>query len=201
MEETNMKVRQLSLLFILPLLVGMAIWQLGAYLSPNTAAATEAATTARLAVAHLAPFSDSNTSVTITVDGNPLLTDFSFGDTTDYLELPAGSYQVDIIPTGSITPAISSMVMLAAGTDYTAAAIGDGVNQPLELFALEDDNTPPGPGLAHLRVVHAAPFAADLGDTEVDIRTADGDLVAGLSNVPYKGFSGFIPLPIGIYDL
>jgi hypothetical protein len=191
-----MKVRQLSLLFILPLLVGLAVWQLGVYLSPNTAAANE--TEARLLVAHLAPFSDSNTSVTVEVDGSPLLTDFSFGDTTDYLELAAGSYQVDIIPTGSVTPAISSMVTLTAGIDYTAAAIGDGVNQPLELFALVDDNEAL-PDKAKVRVVHAAPFAVDLGDTEVDIRTDGGDPI--LTNVPYKGVSSYLELDPGVYDL
>jgi trimeric autotransporter adhesin len=196
-----MKVRQLSLLFILPLLVALAVVQLGSSLSTGLAAADDAATeatTARVLVAHLAPFSDGDTSVTVALNGSPALTDFSFGDTTGYLELPAGSYQVDIIPTGAITPAISGVVTLTAGIDYTAAAIGDGVNQPLELLALVDDNEAVA-GKAKVRVVHAAPFAADLGDTEVDIRTDGGDPV--LTNVPYKGVSAYLELDPGVYDL
>ncbi len=196
-----MKVRHLSLLFILPLLVGLVVVQLANTLSNTLAAAEEAATeatTARVLVAHLAPFSDGDTSVTVELNGSSVLTGFSYSETTGYLELPAGSYQVDIIPTGSVTPAISSMVTLTAGIDYTAAAIGDGANQPLELFALVDDNEAIA-GKAKVRVVHAAPFAADLGDTEVDIRTNDGDPV--LTNVPYKGVSPYLELDPGVYDL
>jgi hypothetical protein len=200
-----MKVRQLSFLFILPLLVALAVVQLGSTLSAGTAAANDAAadtrvevTTARVLVAHLAPFSDNDTSVTIELNGSPALTNFSFGDTAGYLELPAGSYQVDIIPTGTITPAISGAVTLTAGIDYTAAAIGDGANQPLELLALVDDNEAV-PGKAKVRVVHAAPFAAALVDTEVDIRTDGGDPI--LTNVPYKGVSNYLELDPGVYDL
>jgi len=52
-----------------------------------------------------------------------------------------------------------------------------------------------------VRVIHTAPFAADLADTEVSIRTAGGDVVAGLVGVPYLGNSGFFDIPAGTYDL
>ena len=158
---------------------------------------------ARVTIGHLAPFADTveGTSVSVLVNGEPALEDFVFGDTTDFIELPAGEYQVDIVPTGADDPAISGALTLEAGQDYTAAAIGDGVNQPLELLALEDDNTPAGPGNAKIRVVHAAPFAAELADTEVDIRTERGDVVGELTNVPYKVASSYLEVPVGLYDL
>jgi len=53
----------------------------------------------------------------------------------------------------------------------------------------------------NIRVVHAAPFAADLSATEVSIRTAGGSLVNGLQGVPYNAESGFFEIPAGTYDL
>ncbi|MEM8535362.1 MAG: DUF4397 domain-containing protein [Chloroflexota bacterium] len=158
---------------------------------------------ARVTIAHLAPFADTveGTSVSVLVNGEAALENFVFGDTTDFIELPAGEYQVDIVPTGADDPAISGALTLEAGQDYTAAAIGDGANQPLELLALEDDNTPAGAGNAKIRVVHAAPFAAELTDTEVDIRTERGDVVGELTNVPYKVASSYLEVPVGFYDL
>ena len=60
---------------------------------------------------------------------------------------------------------------------YTVYAAGDGTKQMLELRALVDDTTTPADGNLNIRVVHAAPFAADLAATEVSIRTADGKAV------------------------
>ncbi|NOK64159.1 MAG: hypothetical protein GFH27_549415n21 [Chloroflexi bacterium AL-W] len=158
---------------------------------------------ARVTIAHLAPFADTveDTSVSVLVNGEPALENFVFGDTTDFIELPADEYQVDVIPTGATESAISGALTLAAGQDYTVAAIGDGANQPLELLALEDDNSTAGPGNAKIRVVHAAPFAADLADTEVDLRTERGDVVGELTNVPYKVASSYLEVPVGLYDL
>ncbi|MDX1381662.1 MAG: DUF4397 domain-containing protein, partial [Xanthomonadales bacterium] len=56
-------------------------------------------------------------------------------------------------------------------------------------------------GNLNIRIVHAAPFAADLAATEVSIRTDGGDLVNGLTGVPYGVDSGFFEIPAGNYDL
>ena len=56
-------------------------------------------------------------------------------------------------------------------------AAGDGTKQMLELRALVDDTTMPGEGNLNLRIVHAAPFAADMDATAVSIRTDDGTVV------------------------
>ena len=79
------------------------------------------------------------------------------------------------------------MITLSKETDYTLAAIGDGVKQPIELLALIDDNTPPvSTGTAKLRVVHVAPFTSNLTATEVDVRDESDAVFGGLMNVPYK---------------
>lgn len=157
---------------------------------------------ARLAVAHLAPFAaDPDTAVTVTLDSTPALTltNVEFGDSTGYLTVTAGTYLVEIWPAGSPTPAISASITLSEDTDYTAVAIGDIVNQPLDLLLLEDDNTPPAAGFAHVRIGHLAPFAAVITDTWADVRLQDGTVI--LDDVPFGAVAGYLPLAAGTYDL
>ncbi|MFO7680897.1 MAG: choice-of-anchor J domain-containing protein, partial [Chloroflexota bacterium] len=154
--------------------------------------------TAYLRVAHLAPFAmDPGTAVTVTLNGAPALTDFAYGDSTTYIELPAGEYDVEIFPGSSASPAITRTVNLATGMYYSAVAIGDGVNQDLALLALADDNTAPAAGKFHLRLGHLAPFAA--GATTADIRLQDGTIV--VDDVDFSDVTAFIPLDAGTYDL
>mgnify|MGYP005851564667 CR=1 FL=1 len=158
---------------------------------------------ARVRVAHFAPFSSDlhGTSVTVRVNGADALTDFIFGETVGYLDFAPGDYLIEILPTGTNTVALSGNFSLAADTDYTLAAIGNGSLQPLELFAMVDDNAALANG-AKLRIAHLAPFAANLADTQVDICTDDGNIVAGLTNIPYKAFTNpYLELPAGDYDL
>jgi len=80
------------------------------------------------------------------------------------------------------------------------------MNQPLDLLLLLDDNSPPAPGNAKVRIVHAAPFAADAvisaitpASTAVDVLTEDGDVV--LANVAFGDISNYLSLEPGTYDL
>lgn len=179
-----------------------ARWVLGT-LALCFAGVTSAQT--RVLVAHLAPFADTpeGTSVNILVDGTEVLTGVQFGEFSDYLTIEggAGTYTIDVLPTGDVNPAITETVTLADDTDYTAAAIGDGTNQVLDLLLLEDDNSAPAAGQVKVRVVHAAPFADTTDGTRVSIRTASGDVVGGLSDVPYPVASEYLQLPEGTYDL
>lgn len=158
---------------------------------------------ARVAVAHFAPFADSldGTAVNILVNGATALENVRFKDFTDYLEFEAGTYSIDIVPVGATDPAISGEFTLADGNDYSLFAVGNGVTQDLELWALLDNVAAPMSGNLNIRIVHAAPFAADLAATEVSIRTDGGDLVNGLTGVPYGVDSGFFEIPAGNYDL
>jgi hypothetical protein len=168
-------------------------------------AASLASAQTRVQVGHFAPFAATldGTSVTIRVNGADTLNNVRFGDfTPSYLSLPGpGSYRLDVVPTGSSTVAITATVNLAANTDYTVLAIGDGQRQPLELLALTDDNSAPTAGNLKLRVVHAAPFASTIDGTRVSVRTDAGAVVGGLTNVPFKGASGYLSLPAATYNL
>lgn len=158
---------------------------------------------ARIQVVHAAPFADTvaGTSVTVTANGAVLASDFTFGSFTPYVMVPAGQYDVEVTPTGADDAAITGRVILEDGVDYTALAVGDGVNQPLALFPLVDTAEVPAEGNLNIRVVHAAPFAATSASTQVSIRTAGGVVVNGLVGVPYLAESGFFEVPAATYDL
>jgi hypothetical protein len=153
---------------------------------------------AYLQVAHLAPFAmDPGTAVTITLNGAPALTDFAYGDSTGYIELPAGDYDVEVWPAGSSSPAITGTISLMPNGYYSAIAIGDGMNQDLGLVLLEDDNSAPAAGNFKIRLGHLAPFAA--GGATADVRLADGTPVA--TDVDFGDITGYLELPAGTYDL
>jgi len=159
---------------------------------------------ARVAVAHFAPFAENidDTAVNVLVNGDTFLENVKFKQfTAEYTSLDAGTYTIDIVPVGATEPAISKEFMLEDGNDYTVFAVGNGITQDLELWALLDNTTMPMDGNLNIRIVHAAPFAADLAATEVSIRTAGGDVVNGLVGVPYEVDSGFFEVPAGTYDL
>ncbi len=173
---------------------------LGVFLWPSNAAGFSAplGTMANLQVIHLAPFATGmDTAVTVSLNGGDVLTDFVFADSTAYISVPAGSYDVAITPNGAMDPAITGTVNLMAGNDYTAVAIGDGVNQDLGLLPLLNNNATPATGNAHLRLGHLAPFAA--GNATADVRLQDGTAV--LTDVNFGDVAAYLPLPAGEYDL
>jgi hypothetical protein len=127
--------------------------RMGWYVDDIEISGCVAGTDARLAVAHLAPFAmDPGTAVTITLNATPVLTNVVYGDSTPYLTVAPGSYDVEVYPAGSPTPAMSGTFTLTAGVDYSVIATGDGVNHPLELLALVDDNSAPAAGNFKLRL-------------------------------------------------
>lgn len=176
---------------------------LGCIAAGSLLATQPALAVARVAVLHLAPFASDidDTAVDIVINGTVTFESVKFKDFVNYVELDAGDYTIDIVPVGATEPAITRMFTLSDGVDYSVFAIGNGVTQDLELAALVDDNTATMMGNVAVRVVHAAPFAADLAATEVSIRTAGGDVVNGLVGVPYKVDSGFFEIPADTYDL
>jgi 5'-nucleotidase len=154
---------------------------------------------AHLAVAHLAPFAPSaGTAVTVSLDSTPVLTNFVYGASTGYISVTDGTHLVQIYPAGSATPAISTSVVLSPNLYYSAIAIGDGANQPLNLLGLLDDTTPVS-GSAKVRIGHLAPFSNTITGTLIDVRFQNG--IPVITNVPFSLVSPYLPLPAGIYDL
>ena len=164
-------------------------------------AAVGSASAQSVTVVHAAPFAENieETSVDVFVNGNLVLTDTRFGE---FAELQAGGapqIDVEVVPVGAEDPVISGTVEL--GENVTILAVGDGTRQDLSLLRLSDSVEEPDEGNLNLRVVHAAPFAADPADTEVSIRTAAGVVVNNLAGVVLGQASGFFQLPAGTADL
>lgn len=72
----------------------------------------------------------------------PVLTGVEFGDVADYLEVPAGDYQVRVAPAGTTSVVIDSGVLsLGAGEVRTAIAVdAAGGGAPFDLLLLADLN-------------------------------------------------------------
>jgi Domain of unknown function (DUF4397) len=72
----------------------------------------------------------------------PALSNVPFGDVSDYIEAPAGDYQVRVTPTGTTTVVIDSGTLtLVSGQIRTAIAVdAAGGGAPFDLLLLEDLN-------------------------------------------------------------
>jgi len=72
----------------------------------------------------------------------PALADIELGDVADYIEAPAGDYQVRVTPTGTKTVVIDSGTLtLESGQVRTAIAVdAPGGGAPFDLLVLEDLN-------------------------------------------------------------
>jgi LPXTG-motif cell wall-anchored protein len=147
--------------------------------------------TARVRVVHASPDAPA---VDVWVEGSVAFSNAPFTGITDYAELPAGSYQVQVSPTGATQPiVIDATLDLAADTDYTVVAVGQLEN--IEPLVLVDNNSAPAAGKAHVRFVHASPDAP-----AVDIAVANGGPVL-FANIPFKGTGDYLPVDPGTYDL
>ncbi len=163
----------------------------------------------RVNVEHFAPFAATlaGTAVSVNVNGAEALPNVVFNQVSGYVTLsgpgvaPGNTLLEVFAPPGAPSPAITASVNLAADTDYSVAAIGDGTNQPLALLPLVDNNTAPSAGNVKIRVVHAAPFSNVLANTAVSVRTEAGAIVNGLASVQFAQDSGFFEVPAGTYDL
>jgi hypothetical protein len=116
---------------------------------------------------------------------------------SDYLDVPSGNRTFRVEPVGSNTAVIEATVPVAANADYTLLAVNDVEN--IEPLYLTDDNRAPAAGQARIRVVHGAP---SVGAVDVYV-TAPGAALGAptLTNVPFKGFSGYLAVPAGTYQV
>ncbi len=126
---------------------------------------------ASVRVVHASPDAPA---VDVYVNGNLTLSNVPFFTVSDYLEIPAGTYRIQVTPTGSAPDAavIDADVEVLPGRAYTIAATGFVANIGASIF--EDNLSPTND--ARLTVYHVAPDAGS-----VDVKLADGtSLVRGL---------------------
>ena len=144
---------------------------------------------ARIRILHASPDAPK---VDVYINGNRILRDFPFKETSNYLSLPAGKYQVDIYPAGDmVSTVLSKKVTVEAGKQYTLAA-ADMVEK-LKLVVLDDNPSIPS-GETKVRFVHLSP------DTQpVDIAVKNGDVI--FRNIEFRRSSDYLALSPLTVDL
>ena len=169
---------------------------------------------ARVKFVHFSPYLEfaggGSGPVNVRVDGEQILSDFSFKDISEVHEIAPGEHTLSWV--GCLTCTLpleqdsAAVVNLAPDTDYVLAIIGNEDEQPVEWLKLE--NKKPEPSNApevenvRFRLTHLAPVSAQLANTRVDVCTDEGSLVPGLANIGYKELTDpYIPLPKGDHDL
>jgi hypothetical protein len=127
--------------------------------------AAPAAGKAHIRVVHASPDAPN---VDIFAEGaGVVIPDLAFKGASDYLPLNAGSYNLEVRPTGTTTVAIDlNGVQLDAGKVYTAFAVGLAAGQPSLTVNLTTDalyqQATPAPTAAPTPVATAAPTSAAL---------------------------------------
>ncbi len=151
-----------------------------------------AAGEAMVRVTHASPDAPA---MDVCVNGSVAFAALEFGKTTEYANLPAGSYDVQVYPAGSNcegTAVIDAKGLKLDAKAYTVMAIGKLAE--IKPLILVDNLSAPAAGKVHVRFVHASPDAP-----AVDITTADGAKV--FPNVAFGKSVDFTPLPAATYDL
>jgi hypothetical protein len=147
---------------------------------------------AKVRVGH---FSPDAPAVDVYANGGAILTDVPFGVLSEYLEVPGGTYTIEVVAAGA-DPADGAVIGpvdldFAAGTMTTVAATN--VLESIEAQVLTDAPVPQD-GIAQVRVIH---YSADAPG--VDIALDGGDVV--VENLEYPNAAGYLDLPEGEYDL
>ncbi|GIU92743.1 MAG: hypothetical protein KatS3mg011_1649 [Acidimicrobiia bacterium] len=133
-------------------------------------------------------------AVDIYVNGDLTFENSEFGDVFGPLALPAGSYEIEIYPTGSdpatTDPALAGSADLPAGAVATIAAyLQEGGSPTLGVFV--EDNSPTDAGNARITARHLADFGP------VDILANDGAVFEGVTN----GQGGSVDVPADTYNV
>jgi hypothetical protein len=150
---------------------------------------------AQLRVVHASPDAPN---VDVLVDGKTVLTNVAYETASNYLTVSAGSRKIEVRATGTSQDVINATVSLSRNKYYTVLAVDKVAS--ITPLVLTDDNTPPASGQIKLRLVHASPTA---GPVDIYVE-APGAGVTGsptLKNVPFKGFSDYLAVPAGSYEV
>ncbi len=163
----------------------------------------------QIQISNFIDFAPGITQIIIKLNGEELVI-LKYGDTSEYISVPVGTYLMEIVGVTEGTRGPEdyllaySTVTFALEAEYSAVIGGDaGANQPGQIKIVEDDNSEPPAGKAKIRVAHFAPFDSVLANTEVNVIDEGTNAVfAGLADIPFGTISDYIEVDAGTaYDL
>ncbi|MFC5368818.1 DUF4397 domain-containing protein [Salinirubrum litoreum] len=134
-------------------------------------------------------------NVDVRLDGETVIEDVPFRTIGDYQQVPAGSHEVHVLPTGSEESVIETSIDVDAGEQYTALATGTVADENLKLTVLTDEVGEVPSGKAHVRFIHCSPDAP-----RVTVRVAD-DGPTLFENVRFRRGTDYTPVDAGTYDI
>lgn len=153
---------------------------------------------AKLRVLHAAPFAPTgpdDTGVDVTTDTNaPVgINNLKYPNDTGFVELPTGTYDLQVVATGTTNQIINiDPVTLNPGDIVTVIAVGTGSQAfPARVLLLPFAERAP----ARVRLVHAAPFAADGATVTVRL---NGQVLT--NSFDFRDITPYRTVPAGIYS-
>ena len=144
-------------------------------------------------------FSADAPNVDVYANGGAIMNDVPFGELSDYLYVPAGSYQIQVVPTGASLEegpvVIDAELTFDGGTLTTVAATNDLANITPAVIA--DKRVSPRAEGAKVRVVHLSANAP-----KVDVAPdGSGKNGAVFKNLKFGDAKGYKNVPAGEIDL
>lgn len=112
---------------------------------------------------------------------------------SNYVSLPAGTYNIKIFPTGTTNrPVFNSTLFIAPEKIWTTAIIGNSPN--ISVLPIEDTIMPKIPHKALIRFINLSPDSSSL-----NLYLQNGNAL--FKNTPYKSQSMYKPLNPGTYTM
>jgi hypothetical protein len=150
---------------------------------------------ARIMVVHASP---NAPAVDVRVNNQVALTNVAYPSNSAYTAVNAGSTNVKVSPTGTMTYVIDANVTVDANSSYSIFAV-DSVAR-IKAAVVTDNLSAPAAGKAHVRFFHFSPNAP-----AVDIAVAGGAVLFPDRNFNDQGtnanVANFTPVDAGTYTL
>ncbi|TIH39319.1 DUF4397 domain-containing protein [Subtercola vilae] len=165
--------------------------------SQSAAPVAAAANTGWIRLAHLSPDTKAvDIQLTALSGGQVLesLTNVIYGQVSDYMALPQGTYVVAMVPAGGdmAHPLIQTSINVTQGQPMTVAAIG--TNAKLTTAVFPDDLTTPTDGQSRVRVIQASTTVPS-----VSIATSAGAVIA--TDAKEGTATNYASVPAGPWNL
>jgi hypothetical protein len=154
---------------------------------------------ASLAAVRVGHFSADAPNVDVYANGGAILNDVPFGALSDYLYVPAGTYQIQVVPAGASLEegpvVIDAELTFDGGSMTTVAATNELAN--ITPVVVADKKVDPNAKGSKVRVVHLSANAP-----KVDV-APDGSGVKGavFKNLAFGQAKGYKNVPAGALDL